>query len=523
MPRDPFELIDTLTRSAEATPGRLAAVLELAALLGRGGTEPEALLDDVLGLAVHHLGADRGLAWLLVDGEPRCLARRDAEEQVERDAGETSRRLLARCLAEPSPVYSLDVAASGELPGQASLLRGSVASVIAAPLVARGEVLGLLYVDTHQGRPPLARSAVELLALLGLLVGAHLRSHRVLGALERDNAALRARLPRPFREVVGTSPALTDVIRQLSRVAQDPCSVLLWGETGVGKEVLVRALHASSGVEGSLVAVNCGALAESLAESELFGHARGAFTGASTARRGLLEEARDGTLFLDEIDSLAPALQVKLLRVLQERELRRVGESTAVPVSFRLVCAAGAHLQEAVVRGRFREDLYWRISTLVVRVPPLRERRRDIPDLVTHFLGLAAERRRRTVPELSERALEALIRAPWPGNVRQLEHELERALSLSASPDSITLADLSEQVRGAPASPGSGLGERVQAFEAELIREALARTGGNVSQAAELLGLSRQNLQGRIKKHRRDGRALGEWSQGSQQQRNPIS
>ncbi len=507
MPSDPFELVDALARHTEGSSGRLAAVLDVVGRLSRDQGRPGEVLPDILDLAVEHLGADRGLAWLIRDGEARCVARREAGEGAERDAGETSRQLLARCFRDPTPIYSLDVAGDGELPGQQSLLRGSVASLIAAPISAGGEVLGLLYVDTRQGRPPLARSAVELLALLGLLVGAHLRQGRRLEALSRDNAALRARLPRPFQEVVGHSPAFLAVIEQLSRIADDTCSLLLWGETGVGKEVLVRALHASSPrARRSLVPVNCGALAETLAESELFGHARGAFTGASVARRGLIEEARGGTLFLDEVDSLSPSLQVKLLRVLQERQVRRVGESRSVPVDFRLVCASARPLRQAVSEGSFREDLYWRIATVVLQVPPLRERREDIPDLVQHFLELAATRRGRASPALSDAALEALVRAPWPGNVRQLEHEVERAISLSRPGEPIDLPDLTPEVRGSPARPGSRLTERVQAYEARLIGDALDRCDGNLTRAAELLGLSRQNLQGRLRKHRRDDR-----------------
>ncbi len=507
MPPDPFELVDALARAGESDPGRLAAVLAVVEHLGNGEGTPEAVLPGILALAVEHLGADRGLAWLIEDGEPRCVARRDGSDAVLRDAGPTSRQLLARCLADPKPVYSLDVASHDGLPGHASLLRGTVASLVAAPISCRGEVLGLLYVDTREGRPPLARSTVELLALFGLLVGGHLRQGRRIQALSGDNAALRAQLPRPFAAVVGNSPGLVAVIEQLSRLADADCSVLLWGETGVGKEVLVRALHASSPrADKPLVPVNCGALAESLAESELFGHARGSFTGAAAARKGLVEEAHQGTLFLDEIDSLSPALQVKLLRVLQEREVRRVGESRPIPVEFRLVAAAGRDLREAVSAGGFREDLYWRLATVVLRVPPLRERRADIAPLAAHFLGLAAARRDREPPALTPAAVTALERAPWPGNARQLEREMERALSLGLPGQSIDAPDLTEEVRGAAAVPGSGLAERVQAFEARLILDALDRTGGNLTQAAELLGLSRQNLQGRVRKHRRDGR-----------------
>jgi two-component system response regulator AtoC len=330
--------------------------------------------------------------------------------------------------------------------------------------------------------------------------------------LARENRRLRTELRDGWRpeHIVGSSEAVQEVLRQVRKVAPQKTTVLLEGESGTGKELVARALHElSPRAAFPFVAVNCGAIPAALLESELFGHVRGAFTDARRDKKGLALEADGGTLFLDEIGELPLPLQVKLLRFLQEEEVRPVGDVRSQTVDVRVVAATARDLRRAVEAGTFREDLYWRLHVVGVRLPPLRERRGDVPVLARHFLARYARLR----PELatltlSEDALEALAAHAWPGNVRELEHAIERAVVL-ADGGEIRAEDLPEAVRdggrpapGAPPADGSlSVKRATRALEVELIRRALERTGGNRTRAAELLELSYRALLYKIKEY----------------------
>jgi two-component system response regulator AtoC len=331
--------------------------------------------------------------------------------------------------------------------------------------------------------------------------------------LSRENRRLRAELHgrRPAGRPVGRSEAFLAVWRQLAKVAPQKTTVLVQGESGTGKELVAHALHELSPRAGlPFVAVNCGAIPGELLESELFGHARGAFTDAVRAKKGLALEADGGTLFLDEVGELPLHLQVKLLRFLQEEEVRPVGDTRARKVDVRVVAATARDLSQAVAQGHFREDLFWRLNVLAVRLPPLRERPEDIEPLARHFLGrFAPLRPELPALDLAPETVEALRAHRWPGNVRELQHAMERAVVLAEGP-LIREEDLPDTVR-APASPGraaaGGLApggdlsikRATLALEERLIREALEKTGGNRTRAAELLELSYRALLYKIK------------------------
>ncbi|HEY6564092.1 MAG TPA: sigma-54 dependent transcriptional regulator, partial [Pirellulaceae bacterium] len=250
----------------------------------------------------------------------------------------------------------------------------------------------------------------------------------------------------PIPGIIGNSPAMEHVYRLTRKAAHSSASVLLLGETGTGKELIATALHRLSGrCNGPLVKVNCGALSESLLESELFGHVRGAFTGAVANRTGRFEAAHTGSIFLDEIDSTSRKLQVKLLRVLQEREFERVGDTQTIRVDVRVIAASNRDLKAEVAAGRFREDLYWRLHVIPIRLPPLRERPEDILPLVAHFLRFYSDKNQRCVSHLEPAALEALRGYGWPGNVRELQNYLERSVVL-ASGDALTLEELPDEI-----------------------------------------------------------------------------
>jgi transcriptional regulator with PAS, ATPase and Fis domain len=321
-----------------------------------------------------------------------------------------------------------------------------------------------------------------------------------------------SQFPRSMHGVVGQSGSLVDMYRIVDRVADTTCTILITGESGTGKELVARAVHrASPRAEAPFVAVNCGAIPEALLESELFGHARGAFTGAHQAKQGRIAMAEGGTLFLDEIGELPLALQVKLLRVLQSREYSPVGDNRVLKANVRIVAATNVNLEQAAQAGAFREDLYYRLNVIHLTVPALRERQEDVPILVHHFLARAKEKLGRTnVNGVSRAAAQLLSEYHWPGNVRELENTIERAVLL-CSGDQIEPRDLPQRVLGlgtekriAARLPDTGIDLRnaVETFENQLIRQALERTAWNKKQAANLLGLNRTTLVEMLKRKR---------------------
>jgi len=333
--------------------------------------------------------------------------------------------------------------------------------------------------------------------------------------LKAENAYLRAQLHDRFRidGIIGRTPVMLHLYELLRTVAATASTVLVSGETGTGKELAARAIHdASPRRANRFVAINCSAIPETLLEAELFGHVRGAFTGAVANRQGRVEQANRGTLFLDEVGTMSAALQSKLLRVLQAREFERVGDSQTVKVDVRVIAATNSDLKKMVEDGTFREDLFYRLNVIPVRVPPLRERRADIPLLAQHFLDkLASEANpSRGRVTLSQDAQQALMAFGWPGNVRQLENVMERTFALSPGRAQIMLSDLPDDVReaGAPVEasevifPADGVEmERlVSDFEHALIRRALERTRGNKRQAADLLHVKRTTLIEKLKR-----------------------
>ena len=328
------------------------------------------------------------------------------------------------------------------------------------------------------------------------LVVARALQHR---ALAMENRALRRGLRDRFRleNVVGRSEAMLQVYKTAARVASTDATVLIQGESGTGKELVARAIHtASPRASGPFVAVDCGAIAEGVLESELFGHTRGAFTGAQAARRGLFEEAHHGTLFLDEIGDVGPNLQARLLRALQEGTIRRVGANDPISVDVRIVAATNRDMDAAVKQGTFRADLYYRLHVVSIRIPPLRERREDIPLLAEHF---AQKHGRAEGSAISPEARELLVAYDWPGNVRELENAVARALALNPSgvvipedlPDAIRLA----QAEPAPVPlPQPGDRPTLAELEQRYAAQVLSETGGNKTRAAEILGIDRKTL-----------------------------
>ena len=329
---------------------------------------------------------------------------------------------------------------------------------------------------------------------------------RVSAAL-RDNQRLRQELEGRYRfeNLVGASAAFHKVIAAITEVCESRANVLITGESGTGKEMVARSIHYnSSRHEGPFVAINCAAIPEGLLESELFGHVKGAFTGAISARPGRFAQADGGTLFLDEIGDMPATLQAKILRVLQERSFEPVGSSHSRSTDVRIIAATNSELREAVRDGRFRSDLYYRLNVFPIEVPPLRARREDIPLLVRHIAGGLARQMGRPAPVFSEAALRTMQDYAWPGNVRELQNCIERAI-IVAKGGSVDVADLPQDLLHRAALPEtvripSDLDAEMQKLEREFILEALRSTGGVQVQAAELLGISERSLWHRVKK-----------------------
>jgi two-component system response regulator HydG len=316
--------------------------------------------------------------------------------------------------------------------------------------------------------------------------------------------------PTAFTDIIGHSGLMLDAFKRVARAARGDANVLILGENGTGKERVARALHEKSErAQNPFIAVNVAAIAPGVVESELFGHRRGAFTDAREHRLGLFEQAQGGTLFLDEIGDLDPGTQVKLLRAIQERRIKPVGGNEEVEVDIRLVCATNRDLPKLVREGRFREDLYYRINVVQISLPPLRDRREDVPELAEYFLARFAARTARSAPRLTDEALEVLVRHPWPGNVRELENVMQRAVQFCT--DGLVTRDLlmlGDSASGAPDELVGGtsrlfptLRERIE----EYVLEVIEYTGGNLTQASRILGVTRRTLQRMAARRRGSG------------------
>jgi len=331
--------------------------------------------------------------------------------------------------------------------------------------------------------------------------------------LRRENIILRQNIKKDydFSNIIGHSPKMLQVFKLLSKVIDTPTTVLLLGETGTGKEMIARAIHYNGPRKDKMfVAQNCGALPDSLLESELFGHIRGSFTGAVSDRKGIFELANEGTVFLDEIADTTPALQLRLLRVLQEGEIKSVGASHTISVDVRIIAATNKHLDELVQEGKFREDLYYRLNVFPIILPPLHERREDITDLINHFIQKYSIKIGKKISGVSQEVMDMLANARYPGNIRELENEIERAVTLADDTSIITPNLISPRFHKTQLSADNhfpsdqSFKQQVQNLEVRLIKSALRETNGNILQAAEKLQLSRAGLHKKLNRYHID-------------------
>ncbi|HYQ47330.1 MAG TPA: sigma 54-interacting transcriptional regulator [Polyangiaceae bacterium] len=490
------------------------------------------LLRQVVDALVLWTGVERGLLLLRAPGgklKPRA-ARNLRRIDLGHEQLTLSQSLARRALELGEPVVAVD--AAGDLPElHASVHALKLRSVLAVPLIARGEALGVVYLDDRVRRGAFGSRELSWVRLVGTLAAVAIldarsqlllkrsarRAERAERKLAQELAHREAELDVAERElarsrdaretrfsynsIIGQSEAVRGLLRLVDRVTSAEVPVLILGESGSGKELVARAIHENgSRAKQPFVSENCGAIPEGLLEATLFGHVRGAFTGATRPRAGLFEVADHGTFFLDEIAEMSLNMQTKLLRVLQNGEVHPVGADAPRFVDVRVIGATHRDLEALVVAGKFREDLYYRLNVVSVRVPALRERVGDVPLLVRHFVSRYAQKRKVTI---SKAAMDALSAYRWPGNIRQLENEVRRALVLAddvVTPDILSPDVIAREGGEAPQVDALNLRGRVDALESELVRSALKRTQGNQTRAAELLGLSRFGLQKMIKR-----------------------
>jgi transcriptional regulator with GAF, ATPase, and Fis domain len=454
----------------------------------------ESLLDALLDALLEVTRADKGFVIELSDGTPEVRASRNvAPGNVEAAVSRLSDSIVQRVLATRRPLVVADALHDAEWSSSASVVDLRLQSVMCAPLIARGEVFGAIYLGNDSVRNLFDERSLETLTVFSSQASLLLQNALLLRDLRRENEALREAIEsRRYGELLGAGPSMREVYRRIEKVAPTDVTVLIQGETGTGKELVAREIHRRSPrAEGPFVAVNCAAIPEGLLESELFGHVKGAFTGAVAARAGRFQAASGGTLFLDEIGEMPPSLQVKLLRAIQERVVQRVGDSRGEPVDIRVLAATNRNLEDEVRTGRFREDLYYRLHVVTIDLPPLRERGDDITVLARWFLQRYAEEFESRARGYAPGALTALRRYSWPGNIRELENRVKKAAVLADGP-LVTGEDLDlGQEALASTLP---LADAIEAFRKRYISETLARNGGNRTKTAKDLDVDPRTI-----------------------------
>jgi transcriptional regulator with GAF, ATPase, and Fis domain len=451
----------------------------------------EELQAQILDLIFEVVPASRG-AILMSEGAGQdfnCLYART--RQTGPQLVRVSRTIARQVMNENVGILGVDVPATGKFRDVESLVVAEVRSLICVPLSVFQRMIGCIYLDSTNAANRFSEDHLQLTAAVAGISAVALDNARRLQWLEQENQRLTTEI-RQEQSLVGESSRIKEIFQFIARVAPADSTVLIEGESGTGKELAARALHRNSRrASKPFVAINCAAIPESLLETDLFGHERGAFTGAAGLKKGRLEVADGGVVFLDEIGELAPTLQVKLLRVLQEREFERVGGIHPIKIDVRLIAATNRDLTEAVRKGEFRQDLYFRLNVVKLTMPSLRDRRDDIPMLTRHFIQKHAKRCKVKTKPISREAMAALGNYDWPGNVRELENAVDRALVMGAS-DMLLLEDLPESLleQSSPAAMHEGkYHASVKELKKRLIVDAVEQTRGNYSDAAGILGV----------------------------------
>ncbi|MBU0509974.1 sigma 54-interacting transcriptional regulator [bacterium] len=449
------------------------------------------LLERVMDVALQTVDAERGFLVLHEDDTSDKLIVRTARN-IEPDAAlsisDISHSIVQEAMQSQQGVLTVDAQADPRFSGSESVIFKQIHAVMSVPFVLRGKILGAIYLDSRTRRSGFTDDSLGFLRAFSNLAAIAIENARLMEGLRDENYQLRSEVQRTyhFREIIGTSPKMQQVFEMLGKIIHSDISVLLEGESGTGKELVARALHYNGHRRDKpFIAQFCGNLSETLLESELFGHKRGSFTGAVSDKRGLLDVANGGTFFLDEVADIPVSVQTKLLRVLQEGEFRRVGDTENRKVDVRIVSATNKSLAREVEKGSFREDLFYRLNVITIHMPPLRERFGDIPLLVQHFLNKHATKTSERVKRITLEAMRILENYHWPGNVRELENAVERAIVLAEdrdiSPNELIIPRVAKPLAAA---------KSLKEYERDLVLKTLEEMKGNKTHTAEALGVS---------------------------------
>lgn len=465
------------------------------------------LLATILDATIEGLGAERGFVLLHEGGEFRAVvARNFRTEALRKTEAEFSRSIAKDVLQNGKALLLGDALTSEEFGSAPSVQQFSLKSVLCAPLINCNEVFALIYLENRKFSNHFTERKRELLDEICSLAAPRIRTAVAIEESKRRAAEMQPLLGSA-EGILTADAGMAAVLETMRQVATTDLPVLIQGETGTGKELIARAIYRNSArAHGAFLVLNCAALPETLIESELFGYVRGAFTGAHHDRIGMLGAAHRGTLFLDEIGELPLELQPRLLRILQSGEFTRLGSVHPEVVDVRFIAATNRDLEREVEEGRFRSDLYFRLSSITLKIPPLRTRPHDLHLLAEHFLDVYARRFGRQAPRLSDQALAVLAGYQFPGNVRELEGEMARLVAISAAGAEIAVSALNERIR---ASQNNGHAKRVAValapmslaeMEKQLIRSVLETTGGNRTHAASILGITREGLRTKMQR-----------------------
>ncbi|MCL4510989.1 MAG: sigma 54-interacting transcriptional regulator [Bacteroidetes bacterium] len=471
--------------------------------------DQQELLDKVLEIAMSHLDAERGFIVMVDDsavhGFNVVVAKNFSSEKDARESAASS-SVIKKVLTSGEPVLTFDALSDERFEASRSIVAQQILSITCVPLRLQDKTTGAIYLDSTKSRGKFNAETMKFLAVFGNLAAVAVENAQRYDNLKTENARLKNEVSSVnlFPGIIGKSKAWKAALDLVQRVIDTDVSILITGESGTGKELIARAIHGQGRRrDKAFMAINCSAIPEQLLESELFGYKRGAFTGANVDKKGLIEHADGGTLLLDEVGDLSASLQAKMLRVLQEKEIRRLGDVESRKVDVRVIAATNKDLREETQSGNFREDLYFRLNIVEIHLPPLRNRAEDIPVLINYFMKKACETHGRNVKAIDSNAMFVLLKHPWYGNVRELQNVIERAVVLSRG-EELTEEDLRLQKYTEEELIRSGL--TLDEFERKLVEKTLAESSGNRTRTAEKLGVSLRWLQYRLKEWGGDAR-----------------
>jgi transcriptional regulator with GAF, ATPase, and Fis domain len=456
--------------------------------------EVSTLLDQLMDVIIQITNADKGFIVLMESGEAVVKVARNLRRETISDAvSHLSDSILAKVIEQRKALIVSDALSDAQFRNALSVVNLRLTSVMCVPLLERGSLIGVIYVGNDHVAQLFDESSLEVLTIFASQASLLIRNALLVNELQIDNKSLQERIERMrFGEILGASPVMQDVFRKVQKVAGTDISVLVTGETGTGKELIARELHnRSTRAKGPFVSINCGAIPENLLESELFGHARGAFTGAVANKAGRFQAANKGTLFLDEIGEMPVNLQVKILRALQDRVVVRVGDNNAEPIDIRVVAATNRELEVEIKAGRFREDLYYRLNVVHLLLPPLRDRGDDIVVLARYLLSRYAPEYGNKVRGFAPSAIGAIKRHRWPGNIRELENRIKKAVVLA---DKALLGPEDLGLAPDELPPILPLTEARERWQREYINEVLELNAGNRTKTARDLGVDPRTI-----------------------------